>query len=494
MRKSKLHPKISHFIEQMLCDLNLDYRFYGEFCNYINFGVEKRIPTMGVNVTKKGMNWIYNPEFVDGLTQEEMNWVGIHEILHLMYNHPKRTKEHHNHYLANVAQDMIINDILDKDFCKKFTNRIEGCLVLPKEYDQLVQKGEAKLYFEDLYDYLIEKEEEYKQEKMENGQPQDGGDQDGDGQGQGQSQPGDGQVQGSGQSQSGEGQGEEEGDGQGGDGQETDEEQDKGQDKGQPRPDNAPDENGQYPNGKKSKVDKQLRDIFDQQEMNPDGQQTIDSHMENEVDDDIAKEIVDQIKEGLKARGLGKGNVETVLDKLEKKRKDYLKEIKRSVNTLKGSSAYKTIVRPSTIGLEGTKGKKRTAKGLNCILDTSGSMGGDFEKVLSYIFQRNIIVNLIQVDTAIQKHQEIRSMKDLKELKIKGFGGTELQPGIEYIKTQKELNGFNTIVLTDGYTDTLNFNGLPGCKRVLIISSGTECPISGSNKMPVKQIVIDRSI
>ena len=477
MTKSKLHPKISHFIEQMLCDLNLDYRFYGEFCNYINFSTHKGIPTMGVNVTKKGMNWVYNPEFVDGLTQEEMNWVGIHEILHLMYNHPKRTKEHHNHYLANVAQDMIINDILDKDFCKTFTKRIEGCLVLPNEYDQEVKNGNAKLYFEDLYDYLIEKEEEYKQEKMENGQGQeseDGDPQEGQGDpqdGQGQGDPQDGQGSGEGEPQDGQGQG-----------------------SGNPRPDNAPDENGKYPNGKSSKIDKQLRDIFDSQEMDPDGQQTIDSHMENEIDDDIAKEIVDQIKEGLKARGLGKGNVETVLEKLEKKRKDYLKEIKRSVNTLKGSSAYKTIIRPSTIGVEGTKGKKRTAKGLNVILDTSGSMGGDFEKVLSYIFQRNIVVNLIQVDTQIQGFEVIETMNDLKKLKIKGFGGTMLQPGIEYIKTKKELANFNLLVLGDGYCDTLNFNGLPGCKKVLLISTGTEHPISSGNKMPLKQIVIDKRL
>ncbi len=460
MRKSNLHPKITSFIEHMLCDLSLSYQFYGEFCNYINFSEDKRIPTMGVNVTKHGMNWIYNSDFADKLTQPEMNYVGIHEILHLMYNHPKRTREHHNHYLANVAQDMIINHIIDKDFSKKFCKRPDGILELPKEYETMVNNGTAKLYFEDVYNWILAQQEKYEEEKQQNGKSQ-GQPQDSNGQGSGSGSGTPSNQQGSGS--------------------------------GTPT-DGRPDKNGKYPNGYTSKIDKQLRDIFDSHSDDPDKSQTLDEHMQNEIDDDVAREIVNQVKEGLKARGLGKGNVETVLDKLEKKRKDYLKEIKRSVNTLKGSSAYSTITRPSRIGQEGIKGKRRTGKGLNVLLDTSGSMSGDFEKVLSYIFQRNIVVNLVQCDTVVQKYDKITSLKDFKELRINGLGGTELQPGIEYLKTTKELAGFNVVVLTDGYCDSLNFSGIPGCKKALIISSGIEVKIKSENKLPVKQIVIDKSI
>jgi len=449
-----VHPKLTEFIEEMICNLNLEYNFYGEFCNFINFSEENRIPTMGVSVKKNGMHWVYNSKFLDELPQKQVNWGGIHEILHLMYNHPRRTKEHHNHYLANVAQDMIINHIIDTDFNKSFAERIPNTLVLPEEYANMVKADDAKLYFEDLYNWIIEKDEEYKQEKSTHGQSQEQEQEQGQGQGKSQGQ---GQGQGKGQN-------------------------------------NGPDKNGKYPDGFTSKIDKQLRDIFDNYEADNNKQFTFDTHMENEVDDDIAQEIVDQIKEGLKARGFQKGNVEGVLGKLQRKRKDYLKEIKRNISTLKGSAKYKTINRASVIGVEGLKGNRRTGKGLNVILDTSGSMGGDFEKVLSYIFQRNIMVNLIQVDTNVQQFIRLDSLNDFKNLKIKGFGGTELQPGIEYIKNTKALHGFNLCVLTDGYCDSLNFNNIPGCKKVLLISSGVSVPIQSSNTTPYKEIVIDRSV
>lgn len=441
MAKNEIHPKLSTFIETMLCDIKLKYEFYGEFCNYINFlkATPTECPTMGVNVGKEGMKWWTNFEFLDNIEdQKQVNWGGLHEILHLIFDHPKRTKQHHNHYLANIAQDAIINHILDNDFDPKFCTRIPGTIVLPKEYEKLIAAGEAKLYFEDVYEYYYNKEDEYKDEKNKHGGGK-GGQQDGEGK------------------------------------------------------DNRPDENGKYKDGHQSKIEKSLRDIFDRYSDDPSQQFTFDNHMNNEIDDDMAKEIVNQIKEGLKSRGLAKGNVESVLGKLQRKRKDYLKEIKRAVNVLKGSVKYKTINRPNIIGLDGLKGKKTTGHGLNVILDTSGSMGSEFEKVLSYIFQRNILINLIQCDTEVQSVTTLDNMKDFKKIKIKGLGGTVIQPAVNFIKENpKKLGGFNTLILTDGYTDSLNFNGMKGCRKVLVISTHNKVPIDSSNTVPVKQIVIDR--
>jgi predicted metal-dependent peptidase len=70
---------------------------------------------------------------------------------------------------------------------------------------------------------------------------------------------------------------------------------------------------------------------------------------------------------------------------------------------------------------------------------------------------------------------------------IKGLGGTSLNPAIEFIKNDKKLNKFNTLILTDGYTDTLNFDGIFG--NVLIISNNIKCPIKNDNNK-IKQIVI----
>lgn len=451
---------LNEFIESMLIDLSLDYQFYGEFCGYINFIENNGMSTMGVNVGIHGMNWYYNREFTEKMKQEEMNFVGLHEILHLIYNHPKRTKEHHNHYLANVAQDMIINYIINHDFNNKWAVEPTGWITLlrlPDEYEKMLKGGTANLYFEDVYDYLSQKEDEYNDEKQQNGsgEPDDKQGEDGEGDGQPNEQS---EVEGTG------------------------------------KPSNAPDANGKYKNGNSSKIEKGLRDIFDQDIMNPGAQQTVDQHMENEIDDSVARDMVDQITDGLKARGLDKGNVETVLNKLHKKRKDHLKEIKRSVQTLKGNTIKKTISRASLILGEGIKGKKRTGKGINVILDTSGSMGGAFEKTLSFIFQRNLLINMVQCDTQVQSFEQISSMRELSNMYIKGLGGTVLQPGIQYIKDNpKTLGGFNLLILTDGQTDTLNFNGMKGCKKVLIISAGTKCPIASDNNVAVKQIIIDKS-
>jgi len=427
---TRLPQPITNSIEQMMIIRKLGYQFYGEFCNYINFTENNQIPTMGVNVTKRGMNWIFNREFAETLQQEECNYVVIHEILHLMYNHPQRTGEHHNHELANVAQDMIINHIIDTDFDPNFTKRPYGILKITDEYLDLIKKGKRKLYFEDLYDYLLQKKEEH-EKKNGQGKPQQGNDK--------QGQPNQGKPQ-----------------------------------------------KGNTPNGDGSPT---LGEIFDS--LNKGKKMTLDEHLTNEIDNDLAKQIVENITDGLKARGLGVGNVESVLGKIVQKRKDYLKEIKRNISNLKGSSIYKTINRPSLLSVEGIKGKKRTGKGFNVLLDTSGSMGGDFEKILSFIFQRNILVNLVQCDVKVQKYQTLSKMKEFHNLKIKGFGGTELQPGIDFIKSKKELSGFNLVVLTDGYCDSLNFDGIKGCKRVLIISTGIKVETTG--RMSIKQIVIDKN-
>jgi predicted metal-dependent peptidase len=74
----------------------------------------------------------------------------------------------------------------------------------------------------------------------------------------------------------------------------------------------------------------------------------------------------------------------------------------------------------------------------------------------------------------------------LESIPIKGLGGTCLQPMIDYIANN--FNECNSVLLTDGYTDTLDFSKIKG--KVLIISVGVKCPISRSNGK-VKQIVLD---
>jgi predicted metal-dependent peptidase len=179
--------------------------------------------------------------------------------------------------------------------------------------------------------------------------------------------------------------------------------------------------------------------------------------------------------------------METTLNKLRKKRKDYLKEIKRSVsNMIFGTQKVRTIIKPNRKGISGLKGNKKIKTAINVILDTSGSMGNTFEKVLSYIYRNDIVVNMIQADTQVNWVDKFMDKKKVERMKISGLGGTALMPAVEYVA--EHFNQFNTVCLTDGYCDSLDLSKLKG--RVLIISIGVKVPITKSNGK-VKQIVVD---
>jgi predicted metal-dependent peptidase len=215
----------------------------------------------------------------------------------------------------------------------------------------------------------------------------------------------------------------------------------------------------------------------------------LDKHMGDEVPEEMREAMVRDVMEKLAARGLSAGNVETTLNKLRKKRKDYLREIKRAVsNMIFGTIKQKTIVKPNRRQISGLKGNRKVKTMVNVGLDTSGSMGGQgtFERVLSYVYRNDIEINFMESDTQVNWVQKIKSKRGLESIPIKGLGGTCMQPMIDYIV--EHHNDCNSVMLTDGYTDTLDFSKVKG--KFLIISVGVKCPIGKTNGR-VKQIVLD---
>jgi predicted metal-dependent peptidase len=214
----------------------------------------------------------------------------------------------------------------------------------------------------------------------------------------------------------------------------------------------------------------------------------LDKHIGDDVPEEMREAMVRDVMDRLQARGLSAGNVESTLNKLRKQRQDYLKEIKRSIsNEIFGHIKQKTIVKPNRRQISGLKGNRKVKTKINCILDTSGSMGGTFERVLSYVYRNDIEINLIEADTEVKWIENIKNAKKLETLKIKGLGGTILTPAINLVAEQ--YNEFNTVVLTDGYCDSLDLSKIKG--KVLIISIGVKVPISRSNGK-VKQILVER--
>lgn len=170
-----LHKKISEAIIAMISTGYLPY--YGEFALFISFYESKNNPylhTAGVNSTPKGLNFYWDRKFFDNLTQSETNFIVIHEIMHLLFDHIKRSYGY-DKSAANIVQDMIINQII-YDEIMMFTdnNKTTGgygidtkdrpafitipkdklnnnsALFIPKEYG-------GKPIFEELYEWYMKK-------------------------------------------------------------------------------------------------------------------------------------------------------------------------------------------------------------------------------------------------------------------------------------------------------------------------------------------------
>lgn len=478
--KKNLHEKLLQSIREMLIDTRVGLPYYGEFNLNVNFHETDSIPTCGVNVTTKGMNFYYSPKFLEHLSQKEVNFVTLHEDFHLLFNHPKRTiAGQYDHKLSNIAQDMIINHIIWEDISHDFVEIPKSedgknmALFVPKDYT-------GKLIFEELYSWLKDEKEKWQksQQKQQECQSCNGTGEKQDGQGQKQDNQG---QNGQGQKQDGQGQGES-CDDCGGTGNKD------GKDS-TGNPSYGP--YGKNPKNEGESIDTWSKEqIF--QDMEKNEGQYLDTHITDEVPEEMRESIVRDVMDKLAARGLASGDIETTLNRLQKKRKDYLKEIKRSVsNMIFGTRKMRTIVKPNRKGIKGLKGNRKVKTKINVILDTSGSMGGQgtFERVLSYVYQNDIEINFIQGDTDVKWVENFKKKRQLETMKIRGLGGTILQPSVNYVV--EHYNDFNTVILTDGYTDTLDLSQVRG--KVLMISVGTQVPVSSNSKKGVKQIVLEET-
>lgn len=435
---ANMHEKILQCTQEMLIDLQVNLPYYGNFLLFMSFHERKDLKTCAVNITSQGMNFYYNTDFLDGKTQKEVNFIVIHEIFHLLWSHPKRTiSGQYEHRLANIAQDMIINHIIWSDISRDFVQlpkNEEGknmTLFIPKEY-----KG--SLIFEELYEWLRDARDKRNEERRRNGGN-------------------------SGNNNSG---------------------------SNRQTPDYGP--YGRMPSNRERDQNEtidtySLDHILDNID-NSDGMY-LDQHLGDEVPEEMRDAVVKDIMDRLQARGFESGNVTESLNKLRKKRKDYLTYIKRCLsNQIFGTKKQKTIVKPNRRNILGLKGNRKVKTKITAILDTSGSMGGTFERVLSYIYRNDIEVNLIEADTSVKWIQNIKNKRQLETTVIKGGGGTILQPAIDYVA--EHFNDTNLVVLTDGYCDNLNLSRING--NILMISIGDKVPISKTNGK-VKQILVEKT-
>jgi predicted metal-dependent peptidase len=374
----KLNNKI---FDAMLSLMVHEYNFYYEFLLQCNINEESRIPTMGIRATLRGFEILYNKEWTNTLSENQLCFVLVHETMHALSNHMRRMKER-NHQLANISQDMIINSGIIEYFDPKLLEKPRKVeLVIPEDFKE-------KRIFEVLYDWLI-KNDRVKIVSIKIG--------------------------------------------------------------------------------------------------------TTDTHLEDEIPAELKEAMVSSFVEKQRAKGNVTGDIENMLGQLRPKKNNYLSHIKRNISNMIGrnkKSSWKRLSRRVDEDEEKLilKGYKKQKQKVNIGLDTSGSMSGLFNKVLAYVANNNIEINLIQCDTEVKSVNKINSIKQLQNIKIKGLGGTILEPMIKLIGDK--FSQFPTILLTDGYTDTLDFSVLK--KDILILTTEKKVDFVNSNHIQVKQIVVEK--
>lgn len=378
---------------------------YANILARCNIYETEELDTMGIRINHKNLELYYNKEYLKSLSNNQLIFILIHEMYHIMFHHPQRETSATNHDIANLVEDAIINDSIIDDYnlmqcCEKpvdKNNNFTGITTEALENELNIRYNGIKI-FEDMYMW-------YKHNQKSQQQPSQNF-----------------------------------------------------------KPGNS---NGTLP-------------II--------GQFGFDTHIQHQCTEIEAQMIKEELMNEVKSRGNLPAGLEKALKIEFEKQPDYLKIIKKVIsNHLLHGIKKKTFSRPHIYGIEGLKGNIYRQFQINCILDTSGSMSDEVNFVLGFLYKNKVIVRLIQCDAEIQNIELIKNTKKIIDTKIKGFGGTILQPAIDNIAQDKNAKKYCNLILTDGYTDTLDFRNIN--RPTLIISTEVKCPIKNDNNR-VKQIII----
>ena len=141
-------------IDSVKRKLLIKYPSFGSIIANLEFQESKEVASARTD----GKVVLYNPEFVNGLTDKEMIFLFIHEICHVAFEHISRS-EGKDKRLWNIATDSVINALLKRDGLQM----IDGAVDIPKavNYDA-----------EEMYNKLL-KEQQSSQDNQERQNSQD---------------------------------------------------------------------------------------------------------------------------------------------------------------------------------------------------------------------------------------------------------------------------------------------------------------------------------
>ena len=398
---------IRHCFTQIITNLG----FFADLLFQLNI-IEAR-PGSGVDtMATDGKSIVYCPAFVNTLTEEEVSFVIIHEIMHNANFHFAR-QSGRDHDLWNQAADYAINIQID-DMSKELPRKI---LKAPSKI--LLDEAYRGMNAEQIYDIL-----EKNGGKKGKGKP-------GQGQGQGQGQPGQG-----GQGQPGQGQGQ----------------------PGSGQPGGTPENDIRKPGS----LDGAGTEVYGGNKEFQDAQ----SSQELEDKWAIARKVA-----GQKNIGTGSSSMDRWIKKINKAKVNWKVELKKFVSTIYDEKDYAYFNKNYIHMGDYVSGIKdvdtSTFDNVVVAIDTSGSITTDtlakFGAELLKIFKTYTVNNcyVIWCDSQIPKDGvQLFKVADknfkLDKLQPKGGGGTSFKPPFEWVQKNLIKKGkipAFLIYFTDAYGD-----------------------------------------
>jgi len=126
-------------------DLMLEQPFYGLLLLNLNKEWSNKVSTAGVGLEGINYKLYINPEFWQTLSEEHKKGLLQHELMHIAFFHITEYKHLKNHELANVAQDIEINQKIPDEYLPP-----DGCTLEKfSDYGLLPEEG-TNIYYEKL--------------------------------------------------------------------------------------------------------------------------------------------------------------------------------------------------------------------------------------------------------------------------------------------------------------------------------------------------------
>ena len=373
---------------------------------------DESVGTIGVTENKL----IYNPKYIEKLSQEELNFINLHEILHVALKHVSRGKGK-DPRLWNIASDLYVNRFIVVELNKKFSH-LNNMLIGPGSTIAISNNFSIKFKTGGFYCNSINIEEDtvesiYKQLEK---QAQSNGYNEHKNKLNGQSDQKFSFVV-------------------------------KGSD---------------Y--GKKLGSDKTILDISINDDTIKD---LISDSTSKEESEQLSNQLLSKVKtksimDNIQSFGNSTSNLEIEINKLLKSKLNWRKYIQKYCITLNSKDmsfrtpdkrmSYQKVIYPGQVGDE-----ENALKGIKICIDTSGSISDkDF---YYFIGQLNSLLNkykvdaeLIYWDAAVENCGKFNDLKSLYKIKAIGRGGTNVNCVFDYLKSKRcKTKPVLTVIFTDGY-------------------------------------------